>query len=367
MSSISGECVKISVFGGSHTEAIGITIDGLPAGETIDMEAVLSQMKRRAPGQNLASTTRKEADTPRILSGILDGVITGDPICAIIENTNQRSRDYGELRIKPRPGHADFPAAVKYNGCNDIRGGGHFSGRLTAPLVFAGALCRQLLERKGIWIGAHALSVAQVGDMPFAPVQVEPDLLQRLSQEYFPVIDPKKREQMYTEIERARLQCDSVGGVVECAAVGLPVGLGSHMFGGVENLLSSLLFGVPAVKGIEFGDGFAASRSRGSNNNDPFYYDDRGQVKTRTNHAGGVLGGMTSGMPLLFRAAIKPTASIAQEQDTVNLHTHENTRLTVTGRHDPCIVPRAVPVIEAVTAIALTELMARSGLLCEEG
>ncbi len=364
MSSTWGEQIKISVFGGSHTEAIGITIDGLPAGEAISMEQVLVQMARRAPGQDLASTTRKEADEPHILSGVSDeGITTGDPLCAVIYNTNQRSKDYSELRIKPRPGHADFPASVKFKGCNDIRGGGHFSGRLTAPLVFAGAVCRQLLEKRGIIVGAHAFSIAGIKDTPFDTVQVESELLTQLSQSYFSVIDEKAKEKMYVEIEKARLACDSVGGVVECAVTGLPVGLGRHMFGGVENVLSSIIFGIPAVKGIEFGEGFAAAQLKGSQNNDAFFYDEDKTVKTKSNHAGGVLGGMTSGMPLLFKAAFKPTASIAQEQNTINLQTTENDTLKVIGRHDPCIVPRAIPVVEAVTAIAIAELMARSGLL----
>lgn len=363
MSSMWGEQIKLSIFGGSHTEAIGITLDGLPAGESISMEQVLAQMARRAPGKDLASTTRKEADEPKVLSGLTaEGILSGDPLCAVIYNTNQRSKDYSELSIKPRPGHSDYPAFVKFKGKNDIRGGGHFSGRLTAPLVFAGAVCRQILERKGIYIGAHALSIATIEDAQFDATKIDKECLESLALEYFPVISSEAKTSMYTEIERARLNCDSVGGVVECAVIGLPVGLGRHMFGGVENVLSSLIFGIPAVKGLEFGKGFHASKMKGSEHNDAFYYDGD-VVKTKTNHAGGVLGGMTSGMPLLFRTAIKPTASVSQEQDTVNLKTQKNDKLTVIGRHDPCIVPRAIPVVESVTAIAIAELMARSGLL----
>ncbi|WP_099204212.1 chorismate synthase [Scatolibacter rhodanostii] len=363
MSSMWGEQIKISVFGGSHTEAIGVTIDGLPAGEAISMDAVLEQMSRRAPGRDLASTTRKEADVPQVISGLSENhVISGDPLCALIYNTNQRSKDYSELRIKPRPGHADFPASVKFNGCNDIRGGGHFSGRLTAPLVFAGAVCRQILEKKGIYIGAHALSISHVIDEAFNPVTINQEKLQKLSSEYFAVQSSEAKEKMYEEIEKARLNCDSVGGVIECAVIGLPVGLGRHMFGGVENVLSSIIFGVPAVKGIEFGEGFHASDLKGSENNDSFFYDNN-LVKAKTNHSGGVLGGMTNGMPLLFKVAMKPTASISQEQKTVNLQTKTDDTLKIIGRHDPCIVPRAIPVIESVTAIAIAELMSRSGLL----
>lgn len=363
MSSIWGERVRISIFGGSHTEAIGVNIDGLPAGEAVDLEQVMVQMARRAPGQDPTATTRKERDVPRVLCGLLEGTLTGAPLCAIMENTSQRSGDYENLRILPRPGHADYTAYVKYNGHNDVRGGGHFSGRLTAPLVFAGAVARQLLERRGILVGSHVASIGEAADTPFHPVGVSPELLFRLSGEYFPVINPAAKERMRKEVEQARLQADSVGGVVECAVLGLPVGAGSPMFGGAENLIASLVFGIPAVKGLEFGAGFGASRLRGSENNDPMYYEEDGRVKARTNHAGGILGGITNGMPLLFRAAFKPTPSIGQEQDTVNLRTGENDKLVIKGRHDPCIVPRAAPVVEAAACLAVLELLAQSGML----
>jgi len=359
-----GERIKISIFGGSHTEAIGVTIDGLPAGERIDMEAVLAQMARRAPGQDKTATTRKEGDRPRVLCGLLDGVTTGAPMTAVIENTSQRSKDYSDLKVHPRPGHADYTAWVKYGGNHDIRGGGHFSGRLTAPLVFAGTVARQLLGRRGITVGSHVYTVGQAeSDSPFDPVGVSKELLERLSREYFPVIDPAAKERMRGEIEKARLEADSVGGVVECAMLGMPAGVGSPMFGGAENLISSLVFGIPAVKGVEFGAGFEAAGMRGSGNNDSFYYDGNGQVKTKTNNAGGILGGITNGMPLIFRAAFKPTPSIGQEQDTVDLKTGENAKLTIRGRHDPCIVPRAAPVVEAAACIACLELLMREGKL----
>ncbi len=363
MSSSWGERVKISIFGGSHTQAIGVNVDGLPAGEAIDEQAVLAQMARRAPGQDPTATTRKEADTPRVLCGLLEGVTTGAPLCAVIENTSQRSKDYENLRRLPRPGHADYTAYLRYQGHNDIRGGGHFSGRLTAPLVYAGAVCRQILERRGITVGSHVAAIAGEADTGFDPVNVSPELLGRLNQEYFPVIDPKAQEKMRAKIEEARMDCDSVGGIVECAVVGLPGGAGNPMFGGAENLFASILFGIPAVKGVDFGAGFAAACLRGSQNNDPFYYDESGNVKTRTNYAGGILGGITTGMPLIFQAAFKPTPSIAQEQDTINLPAQENGKLKVTGRHDPCIVPRAAPVVEAAACIAALELLAQSGLL----
>ena len=365
MSSMWGEKIRISIFGGSHTAAIGVTIDGLPAGERIDSEAVLAQMARRAPGQDTTATTRKEGDMPKVLCGLLNGTTTGAPLTAVIENTSQRSRDYEALRVKPRPGHADYTAAVKYGGHNDVRGGGHFSGRLTAPLVFAGAVARQILLRKGVVTGSHVVSVGRcpIGDAPFDPVNTASELLNKLNKEYFPVIDPAAKLAMREEIEKARLEKDSVGGIVECAVLGLPVGAGEPMFGGTENLFASILFGIPAVKGVEFGAGFSAAYLSGCENNDAFHYDAEGNVKTRTNYSGGILGGITSGMPLIFQTAFKPTPSIGREQDTIDLQARENAKLVVEGRHDPCIVPRAAPVVEAAACIASLELLARSGML----
>ena len=363
MSSTWGERIQISIFGGSHTAAIGVNIDGLPAGEPIDWEEILAQMARRAPGQDPTATRRREADQPRVLCGLLDGVTTGAPLCAVIENTNQRSKDYEGLRINPRPGHADYTAYVKYGNHHDVRGGGHFSGRLTAPLVFAGAVARQILARRGILVASHVASIGEVEDLAFDPVSIPVELMKRLSGEYFPVIDPDRKAEMRAVIESARMDCDSVGGTVECVVTGLPVGAGNPMFDGAENVIASLCFGIPAMKGIEFGSGFGGSRRRGSQNNDPFYYDEEGRVKTRTNHAGGIQGGITNGMPLVFRAAFKPTASIAKEQDTVNLQTGENTKLVIHGRHDPCIVPRAAAAVEAAACVSVLELLAESGLL----
>lgn len=364
MSSCWGEKIRLSVFGGSHTQAIGVNIDGLPPGEPIDWQQVLGQMARRAPGQDKTATTRKEGDEPRVLCGLLEGVTTGAPLCAVIENINQRSKDYSQLKVLPRPGHADYTAAIKYAGHHDVRGGGHFSGRLTAPLVFAGAIARQLLERRGVTVGSHVARIAGCGeeDPAFDPVAVSPALLGRLSREYFPVIDPAVKEGMRAAIEQARMAQDSAGGIVECAVTGLPVGAGNPMFDGAESLIASLVFGIPAVKGIEFGAGFSVGAMRGSQNNDPFYVE-HGAVKTRTNHAGGILGGITNGMPLIFSAAFKPTPSISREQDTVNLSTMENAKLVVTGRHDPCIVPRAAAALEAAACVAVLELLAQSGML----
>ena len=352
MSSTYGEKIKISVFGESHGGGIGVVIDGLPAGEAIDFDAVLAQMARRAPGRDKTATPRKESDTPRVLSGMLGNVLTGAPLCAVIENTNTRSQDYGNLLAKPRPGHSDYTAYIKYHGANDIRGGGHFSGRITAPLVFAGAVCRQLLERRGIQIAAHIQSVGSIHDKPFDPVAVPSALIKRLSASSFALIDESAEEPVRAEIEAARLAQDSVGGTIECAVTGLPAGVGEPMFDGLEGAIAKAVFGVPAVKGIEFGAGFALAAMRGSRANDAFCYDN-GHVVTETNHCGGILGGIANGMPLIFRCAVKPTPSISQPQKTVDLQTGENTVLTIHGRHDPCIVPRAVPVIEAVTALAI--------------
>lgn len=365
MSSSWGNSIRISIFGGSHTQAIGVNIEGLPAGERIELPEILAQMARRAPGQDKTATTRKESDQPQVLCGLLDDFTTGAPLCAIIENTNQRSKDYSQLKVLPRPGHADYTAEVKYGGHQDVRGGGHFSGRLTAPLVFAGAVARQILTRRGITVGAHVLKIAgaKINDQPFHPTEVSRELLDRLSSEYFPVINPEARESMRQSIEKARLSQDSVGGIVECAILGMPVGAGDPIFDGAENRIASIAFGIPAVKGVEFGAGFSVADSRGSENNDSMYVSEDGSVRTRTNNAGGILGGITNGMPLIFRAAFKPTSSISREQDTVDLSTHTNAKLVVTGRHDPCVVPRAAPVVEAAASIAALDLLAQSRML----
>lgn len=356
MSSKFGHNIQISIFGQSHSEAIGVVIDGLPVGEEIDMEQVQAFMKRRAPGQHKYATTRKEADTPEILSGLFEGKTCGAPLCAVIHNTNVHSKDYSNLVKTPRPGHADYTAAVKYKGFQDYRGGGHFSGRLTAPLCFAGAVCMQILERKGIQIGAHILSVKQVQDQPFDAVGITAKDLQAMTQKDFPTLDDEAGKKMQELIEEVRLAQNSVGGVIEAAAVGLPVGLGEPMFDGLESHLASILYAIPAVKGLEFGEGFGAALLYGSENNDPFYYDENGIVKTKTNHHGGSLGGISSGMPLTIRVAFKPTPSISQEQQTVGMDSKQNETVRVIGRHDPCVVPRAVPCVEAAIAVALLDL-----------
>lgn len=356
MSSKFGHSIQISIFGQSHSEAIGVVIDGLPAGEEIDMQQVQAFMKRRAPGQHKYATTRKEADIPEILSGLFEGKTCGAPLCAVIHNTNAHSKDYSNLVKTPRPGHADYTAAIKYRGFQDYRGGGHFSGRLTAPLCFAGAVCMQILERKGITIGAHILSVKHVQDKPFDAVEITAQDLQEVTKKVFPTLDEEAGRKMQELIEDVRLAQDSVGGVIEAAAVGLPVGIGEPMFDGLESHLASILYAIPAVKGLEFGEGFGAAMLYGSENNDPFYYDTSGVVQTKTNHHGGSLGGISSGMPLTMRIALKPTPSISQEQQTIGLESGKDETVRVIGRHDPCIVPRAVPCVEAAIAVALLDL-----------
>ena len=318
MASYLGEHIHVSVFGQSHSPAIGVVVDGLPAGERVDMEELGRFLKRRAPGQNATSTPRKEADLPQFLSGLVDGVTCGAPLAALIENTNTRSQDYAQLRDKPRPGHADFTAQVKYGGFQDVAGGGHFSGRLTAPLCIAGGICLQMLRRRGIEVAAHIASVAGEADRAFDPMGESVETMDALKRAPFPVLDEKAGERMRKVILQAKEEGDSVGGIVECLVTGVPAGLGEPMFGGMENRLAAALFGIPAVKGVEFGAGFGVANMRGSENNDPFTVKD-GKVVTETNHAGGILGGITNGMPLVFRLAFKPTPSIAREQQTVSM------------------------------------------------
>lgn len=356
MENVYGLNLKLKIYGGSHDERIGMTLEGIPAGEKIDMDALRAFMARRAPGKDPYSTKRREPDEPVFLSGIDGDVTTGDVIEAVIYNQNQRSGDYSSLVDVPRPSHADFAARMKYGDRVDLRGGGHFSGRLTAPMCIAGGICLQILERRGIKIGAHIASVGNICDESFDPVSVSIDDIEKLHAHAFPTISQSAGERMKAEIESARLASDSVGGTIECAAIGLPCGLGEHMFAGVEGRISSIVFGIPAVKGIEFGLGFGSATLRGSENNDPFFTDGK-KIYTKTNNCGGILGGMSDGMPLVFRAAIKPTPSIGIEQDSVSLSKMENVTLTVGGRHDPCILPRAVPVFEAACAVAITDML----------
>ncbi len=353
---MTGEKIKVTVFGQSHSPTIGATIEGLPAGFKPDMDKIYAFMARRAPGKDRFSTQRKETDIPEIISGLADGVTCGAPVTAIIRNSDQKSKDYENLKLIPRPGHADLTAYIKYGGANDIRGGGQFSGRMTAPLCFAGAICMQLLEEKGICIGAHISSIHGACDDTFDAVNVTKEQLEIIKSKDFPVISGACGDKMKEEIDKARENLDSVGGVIECAIIGMPQGIGGPLFGGIEGRLSNNIFAIPAVKGIEFGKGFSSSEIYGSENNDSFYFDND-TVKTRTNNHGGILGGISSGMPIIFKVAIKPTPSIPKEQDSVNLKTKLPEKLVISGRHDPCIVQRAVPVIEAVAAITILDLL----------
>ena len=313
-------------------------------------------MARRAPGKSSLSTPRKESDIPEILSGYFEGKTTGTPLCAIIRNSNTKSKDYSKLKDVMRPGHADYTGAVRYKGFNDYRGGGHFSGRITAPLVFAGAICKQILEVKGIIVSAHINSIGKIKDCSFLESDISDELLNSFKENELPLINTKLEDEMRQEILSTRSSGDSIGGTIECAILGVSPGIGDPFFDSVESTLAHLMFSVPAVKGIEFGKGFDISKMRGSEANDEYYLEN-GNIKTKTNNNGGILGGITNGMPIIFNVAIKPTASIFKEQNTVNIVTMEETTLCIEGRHDPCIVQRALPVIEAVAAIGITELM----------
>lgn len=357
MSSIIGNKLKVSVFGESHGVGIGAVIDGFPPGFEIDSAALMAFMERRAPGRDKTSTQRRESDLPTVLSGIQRNTTCGTPIAAIIANKDQHSADYRNVSTIARPGHADYTGFLRYEGYNDVRGGGHFSGRLTAPLVFAGGICLQYLAAAGISIGAHLASVAGIEDERFSTVGLTADELLSPGRKKFPVISDAAGERMRAAIEAARADGDSVGGIVEVAAAGMPAGIGSPMFDTVEGRLAYGYYGIPAVKGVEFGAGFAAAGRLGSENNDPFYIDDDGVVKTRKNDHGGVLGGITSGMPVLARLAFKPTPSIAKPQESIDYLKNESGTMEIRGRHDPCVAIRAVPVVEAVTAIVLMDML----------
>ena len=352
MSSTYGENLKLSIFGQSHGPAIGMTLDGIPAGLSVDTDKLQAFLNRRAPGQNDWSTPRREEDRPEFLGGLLDGYTCGAPIAAVIYNKNTRSGDYSNLKDSPRPGHADYTAQIKYGGFQDAAGGGHFSGRLTAPLCIAGGLCKQWLEEIGIGIHARIHTLAGVSDAEIDPVHPK---IENIGSD-FPVIDPEAGARMREAIARAKENQDSVGGIIECIITNLPAGIGEPMFGGVESKIAGIVYGVPAVKAIEFGAGFSCAFYSGSDLNDA-YTVENGNVKTLTNFSGGILGGITNGMPVIFRAAIKPTPSISRPQQSISLSNNTIQELTVKGRHDPCIVPRAVPVIEAAAAIAIYDLI----------
>lgn len=346
--------MKYALFGESHGPAIGVVLEGVPPGLALNLDAVRFDLSRRAPGKNALSTARREADEPHILSGLFQGRTTGAPLCAVIENTDTRSGDYERTKNLARPGHADYPAHVRYGGFQDYRGGGHFSGRLTAPLVFAGGVAKQLLAQRGIFVGAHISTIYGVNDDPLE----DWESLRACAAKDFPVLSDEKGAEMREAILEAKNEQDSVGGAIECGVFGLPAGAGSPDFGrNAEGIFSQYLFAVPAVKAVAFGAGTAFALMRGSEANDPLFVDDDGSIRAEQNCAGGINGGITNGMPLVFEATLRPTPSIGRRQFTVNLAARENAELELSGRHDPCVVHRAVPVLEAAAALAACELL----------
>ena len=359
MSSIWGDNLKISLFGESHGAGVGVVIDGMPAGVKVDFEFVEAEMKRRAPGSGNTDglvTSRKEPDKPEVLSGIHEENTTGSPICVIVRNTNTKSEDYKDFKNIPRPSHADYTGTLRYNGMNDIRGGGHFSARVTAGLVFAGALAKLVLKDRDIHIGSHLKSVHTVEDISFDNNTLSAPYFSILRDMRIPVINEFAGRHMEEAILSAKLDKDSVGGVIETAVIGFPAGCGNPFFDSVESKLAHMLYSIPGVKGVEFGAGFDISQMYGSDANDTFYFDD-GIVKTKTNHSGGINGGITNGMPIVFKTALKPTPSIAMVQDTVDLKNKKDTMIEIGGRHDPCIAVRAVPIVEAATAICMLDVL----------
>ena len=348
--------MRYMIFGESHGPAIGVTLEGVPSGILLDHDFIDSEMRRRSPGRSPLSTARMEEDKVQILSGVFQGRTTGTPLCAVIMNTDTRSADYEGTKDLARPGHADYSGFLRYGGFQDYRGSGHFSGRITAPLVFAGAVAKLILKEKGITVGAHIREIAGIPDRDLSEFEMDGDFLEELTGKGFPVLDDAQGDRMKEAILKAKEEEDSVGGIIECLVIGVPGGKGDPGMESVESVVSRHIFAVPAVKGIEFGTGFRLATMRGSESNDAFYHDEE-RVKTRTNHNGGINGGITNGMPINFSVIVKPTSSIGRTQETVNMRTKENTEITVKGRHDPCIVHRAVPVIEAAAALALCEIL----------
>lgn len=362
MASVFGNVIHLSIFGQSHSPAIGCSLDGLPAGIELDLDALQRFLDRRAPGRSDTATMRREADAPEFVAGVTDGRTDGAPLAAIIRNADTRSGDYAGLRRVPRPGHADFPARIKYRNMHDVAGGGHFSGRLTAPLCVAGGIALQALEGCGVRVAAHIANLGPEGipDEPLNPMEADPGQLAAIASHELPCIDADAASRMREAILSARSELDSIGGVVECAAYGMPAGVGDPMFDGIENRIARIAFGIPAVKGVDFGAGFGAAYLKGSENNDA-YRMVGGAVRTETNRAGGILGGITTGAPVVWQMAVKPTPSIGRAQRSVDMDEGTDTELTVRGRHDPCIVPRAVPVAEAACALALLDALLEDG------
>ena len=356
MGSTWGNKIKLSLFGESHGVGIGITIDGLPSGIELDLEAIKLEMRRRATGKNKLTTARKETDEFEILSGYFNGFTTGAPLSIVIRNNDQKSRDYSKIKDIARPAHADYTGNIRYNGYNDYRGGGHFSGRLTAPIVFAGAVAKQVLAKEGIYIGSHIKSIKDVEDREFSKEDLHQNKFIELSKQQLPFLDESLEEKSKELILKARENHDSVGGIIECAIIGMKPGIGNPFFNSIESQLSSLMFSIPAVKGVEFGTGFDITKLFGSEANDEIYIES-GKVVTDTNHNGGIVGGISNGMPITFKVAIKPTPSISKVQNTINIKTMEETKFEIVGRHDPCIVPRALVVVEAMAAIGVLDFI----------
>ncbi len=347
-----GNNVSVTLFGESHGVAIGCVIDGLAAGIKVDKEFIAKQLELRRP-VGAISTPRTEADKFEILSGVFEGKTTGTPICIVIPNENTKSGDYGDIKYIMRPSHADFTANEKYNGAGDYRGGGHFSGRVTAGIVAAGAIAISILKEKGISVGTHISRLSGINDRDFDDLASDINALNNMQ---FAVLDNKKAEEMQERILEVKSQGDSVGGVLETVVTGLPTGVGEPWFDSVEGMLSHALFSIPAVKGVEFGAGFSIADMTGSVANDPFV-SVNGEIKTKTNNNGGINGGITNGMPVIFRTAIKPTPTISKEQETVDIRDNSNTVLAACGRHDPCIVHRARVVVDSITAIVLCDML----------
>ena len=365
MSNTIGNKFKLTVFGESHSDSIGAIIEGVPAGLTIDFENIKLEMDRRRPGKSDISTSRNEMDDAKILSGYFNDKTTGSPISIIINNENKKSKDYSKLINNMRPSHADFPAKIKFNGFNDYRGGGTFSGRLTAPIVFAGAIAKQILKERNIFIGSHISSIKNIKDDNFNELEIKAEILEKLKNEKIPTINKEISMKMENEILKYKKIGDSVGGIVEAAIINLPIGLGEPIFDSFESKLSHMLFSIPGLKGVEFGKGFEISEMTGSDANDEYYYDEFKNIKTYSNNNGGILGGLSSSMPVIFKVAFKPTPSISINQRTINLETKENVELEIDGRHDPCIVPRALVVVEAVAAIVALDFLLESGIFYE--
>ncbi len=347
-----GNSLSVTLFGESHGEAIGCVIDGISPGIEIDKEFIFSQMEKRK-GVNALSTARREKDEIRILSGVFEGRTTGTPICLMIENADTKSKDYSKIKDIARPSHADYTAECKYGGYQDYRGGGHFSGRLTAPLVAAGAIALKALEAKGIKMATHIACCGGIEDREFENFEEDFSLLKKSD---VPVLCEKKREEIISLIEKCRKDGDSIGGILSTAVTGMPSGVGEPWFDTAEGMLSHALFSVPAVKGVEFGAGFNLGKMRGSQANDSFYFDGE-TVKTKTNNNGGINGGITNGMPIIFRCAVKPTPSIYKKQETVNFKEKTNETFVIQGRHDPAIIHRAAVVIDSVTALTLCDML----------